>query len=130
MLVPSTCRRSLHWGRDGRRTSAVFNLLPAPVNRDDLLLAEPVLLHSSVPSCGGSTLPKSEVFSGAQVKQYPEHLKGNTALLNLLRSRGRLKNHEVASVSGEICEYFRQFFSPRSRYYVSTFTTSALLLQI
>jgi hypothetical protein len=67
-------------------------------------------------------------IAGDQVKQYPEHLKGNTALLNLLRSRGRLKNQEVASVPGEICEYFRQFFSPRSRYYVSTFTTSALLL--
>ena len=39
-------------------------------------------------------------------------------ILTLLGCRGRLKNRELASVPVEIWEYFRQFFSPRSRYYV------------
>ena len=30
-------------------------------------------------------------------------------IVTLLRCRGRLKSREVASVPGEICEYFRQF---------------------
>ena len=49
-------------------------------------------------------------------------------IMTLLRSRGRLKNREVASVSGEICEYFRQFFSLRTRYYVLTFRDPAPFL--
>jgi predicted ATP-grasp superfamily ATP-dependent carboligase len=43
-------------------------------------------------------------------------------ILTLLRCRGRLKNQELASLSGEIYEYFRQFFSPKSRYFVFSFT--------
>jgi predicted ATP-grasp superfamily ATP-dependent carboligase len=49
-------------------------------------------------------------------------------ILTLLRCRGRLKNREVASVSGEICECLRQFLSPRSRYYVLTFRDPAPFL--
>jgi hypothetical protein len=43
-------------------------------------------------------------------------------ILSLLRSRGRLKNRELASVPCEVREYFRQFLSLRSRYYVLTFS--------
>jgi predicted ATP-grasp superfamily ATP-dependent carboligase len=46
-------------------------------------------------------------------------------ILTLLRCRGRLKNRERASVTHEIREYFRQFFSPRTRYYVLTFRDPA-----
>jgi hypothetical protein len=52
-------------------------------------------------------------------------LKGTRRFLTSCDGAARLK---VASVPGEICEYFRQFFSLKSRYNVSTFTTTALLL--
>jgi hypothetical protein len=46
-------------------------------------------------------------------------------IMTLQRCRGRLNDREVASVFGEIWEYFRQFFSPKSRYYVLTFRDPA-----
>jgi predicted ATP-grasp superfamily ATP-dependent carboligase len=49
-------------------------------------------------------------------------------ILTLLRCRGRLKNREVASVPREVWEYLRQFFSPRSRYYVLTLRDPAPFL--
>jgi predicted ATP-grasp superfamily ATP-dependent carboligase len=43
-------------------------------------------------------------------------------LLTLMRQRGRTQNRALSfSVVGEVIEYFRQFFSPSSRYFVFTF---------
>ena len=43
-------------------------------------------------------------------------------VMTLLRRRGRTQNRELRfPVPGQVLEYFRQFFSPRSRYYVFTF---------
>jgi hypothetical protein len=42
-------------------------------------------------------------------------------ILTLLRCRGRTQNRELSfSVLGEVLECIRQFFSPRSRYFVFT----------
>jgi len=46
-------------------------------------------------------------------------------ILTLLRCRGRLKIGARVPVPYEICEYFRQFLTPRTRYYVLTFRDPA-----
>ena len=43
-------------------------------------------------------------------------------ILTLLRQHGRTQNRELSfSLVGEVLEYIRRFFSPKSRYFVFTF---------